>query len=228
MKGIADDVLPFDQGVAAIVVAANERDALSVVNEVYKDFSDVLSTNWEGNESFKNYEACFAAQFSKLPAHGNCASLHELIIGMMLLEGSAIDYPQGIPILSATGSCQSASVNQNAEEILFVITYESVASMIRQCDLNSSSASSTSSAVKVSNASYESASSRRNHCNQSNTPSRNKNFQPSFIVAGLPLSSARRSCAAFAMVAKCVVIGNPTTTLTGKSRMVFHPCCRTR
>lgn len=42
------------------------------------------------NSDFKNFEAWFAAQVSKLSAHGKSASTYESLHAMMLLEGSQV------------------------------------------------------------------------------------------------------------------------------------------
>lgn len=53
-KGIADDVIASDQGIAAIVDARNKRNALSVVNEIYAYFIDILALHRRSKEGFKN------------------------------------------------------------------------------------------------------------------------------------------------------------------------------
>lgn len=90
-KGIPDDVIASDKGVAAIVSTFYKCDAFSVVNEVYKYFTDLLSVLRHVSESFKNFEALFSAQVSNLSAHGTTAYIHESLLAIMLLSSSLFD-----------------------------------------------------------------------------------------------------------------------------------------
>ena len=143
----------------AFVEAVYKRDALSFVNEVYADFTQLLGLRRGANETFKDYEARFSAQVGKLNAHGPAASLHESLLGMMLLAGSSVDDAQRIPILSSVGGRESVTLEQDSDSVIAQIKYEDVASVLRQCDRiqASSSASQTgNNTVNSNSASYSS------------------------------------------------------------------------
>lgn len=54
--GISEDVMKSTKAIDAIFGAMHQRDALSVVSEVYPDLNDLLSTHCGNVESFQNYE----------------------------------------------------------------------------------------------------------------------------------------------------------------------------
>lgn len=124
----------------AIVEAVYKRDALSVVNEVYDDFKELLHFRRGPNESFQNYEARFSAQVAKLNGHGKAASLHESLLGLMLLAGSLIDDSKRFSILSSVDGRECVTLERHSDSVLSQMKYEDVAPVLRQCDRGQASA----------------------------------------------------------------------------------------
>jgi len=156
-KGIPDDDIASENGAQLIIDAIYKRDALSVVSEVYQDFNDLLTCRRSSNESFKNYESRFAAMVAKMSAHGNTVKLHESLLAMMLLTNANIDDAQRVPILAAAGGRKDVDQSQTNDAIIKTVMYESVASVLRQCDNGSgthSSASDGSSTFKSNGATF--------------------------------------------------------------------------
>lgn len=188
-NGIPDDLIASETVVAAIVAAIYKRDVLSVVNDVYADFNDLLNGERSANETFKNYKARFDAQVSKLSAHGKSGSIHKSLLAMMLPAGSLVGESQRVLILPADGGLKAFNADQDSDAILAAIEYKSVASVRRQCD-SSFSASSTShgsfSSLSVNNASCGSALRRNSRRNNNKSYSSNWNDQTGQSQSGRP------------------------------------------
>lgn len=89
-KNVSSDIIA-NQGVAANIDALHSPGVLSAVSEVNADFTDLLALRCEWKERFRNYEARFAAQVSKLNARGTTVSLYDSWLKMMLPIVSFID-----------------------------------------------------------------------------------------------------------------------------------------
>lgn len=61
-------------------------------------------------------------------------SLYDSLVAMMLLSASGVDDSQRITILSSAGSHDTVYMDASTDENLEQVTYEAVASVIRQCD----------------------------------------------------------------------------------------------
>lgn len=68
--GIPDEVLNSSNGADAIKEALYQRNALTVVREVFIDFNDLISTRRSATESLKIFENRFAAQVAKFNTNG--------------------------------------------------------------------------------------------------------------------------------------------------------------
>lgn len=132
-KCITDEQLASDKGASLIVKAIYQRNAISVVSEVYRDFTDILSTKRGCTESFKNYESRFMAQVSKFNENGDSIKFHDSIISFMLLSNASVDDSQHISIISYASSTASDEIDPDAsnDTYLETIKYNSVASILR-------------------------------------------------------------------------------------------------
>lgn len=136
-RDIADDVIAPDQGVAAIFLAPYKRDALSVIDEAYTDFTDPLALRRALKERFIKYKAKFVIQIAKLNAHDSAVSLHESLLEMMLLAGSSIDDSQRILILTAADGRQYTAMEPSNDTIVSHIKYDNAVSILRHWDTRS-------------------------------------------------------------------------------------------
>lgn len=64
---------------------------------------------------------------------------HDSMLAMMVLSGPVIDISQIFPILSASVGSQSFSSDESSDEIIGKMKFESVASVLHQCDKGPSS-----------------------------------------------------------------------------------------
>ena len=141
-KDLCKDI-PFakissNEGVQLICKALHKKDASSVVNTVYTDFMQLLATKRGITETCRNYESRFAASIAKLKSHASSA-LPESLTAFMLLANSNIEDNQRISILAAAtanGATANTTTEATNEQLLDPLKYESIASIIRQCDIN--------------------------------------------------------------------------------------------
>ena len=133
VKKVPDSVIESDDGAVAIVKAVYKRDALSTVTDVYHDFMNLLNLKRGQNESFKNFESRFEATVSKFNSHSDSSKIPESLTALMLLANSNVDSGQRISVLAAV-SPTADTENATTDDFLKAISYESVASVLRQCD----------------------------------------------------------------------------------------------
>ena len=150
-KKIPDQEIQSDTGVDAIVKAIYKRDPLSAVSTVYQDFLTVLGTKRGASESFRNFESRFTANVSKFNSHSTSFVLIEAIAAFMLLANSGVDSNQRVSVLAAA-TPHSAQFKNGAttSDFLEAVSYDTVASVLRQCDKMKSSESSQSYTVTAS------------------------------------------------------------------------------
>lgn len=74
---ILKETLCSYKGVAAIKNAIRKKEPLSVVTEVYKDFTNLFSTKRKPHKQFRNFEARFAPQVENYNSHGKTTDLQE-------------------------------------------------------------------------------------------------------------------------------------------------------
>ena len=94
-------MLVSEGGSQAIVDAVHKRDGLSVVNDIYTHFSELITTKRGDNESFENYESRFAAKLSKFNPYALSTRLCEALSAFLLLSNSHVYNAQKIYILAA-------------------------------------------------------------------------------------------------------------------------------
>ena len=70
-KGISAGVNQSPGGADEIVNAIYNRDALSVVSQIYQKFINSLSTKCDSTELLNNFESEFAAQISKFNSYSS-------------------------------------------------------------------------------------------------------------------------------------------------------------
>ena len=134
--GLTSDELSSPNGTKLIVSKIYQRDAISVIAEVYKDFTDLIRIVRGQSESYKNFESRYAAQMSKFNANGNSIQFPEALSALMLLSNAGVDDAQRISILSSVATSSDDNVDVDAANDAYItsIKYGSVASIIRQCD----------------------------------------------------------------------------------------------
>ena len=137
-SGISDDQLVGNNAVNLIVGNIYQRDALTVVSEAYRTFNLLSNTRRSSNEAMKNFEPRFSAQVAKFNSISSTSKLPECITALMLLSNSAIEDSQRVSVMAAAApSNQNLSSNSSNDEFLSAITYQSVSSVINQCDKSS-------------------------------------------------------------------------------------------
>ena len=130
------DELSSDKGVSLIVNTIYQRDPISVVSEVFKDFTELVITRRGQNEAFKNFESRYAAQLSKFNANGSSVCFPEALAALMLLSNAGVDDSQRISIISSVATSSSDKIEDGSNNDAYItgIRYSSVASILRQCD----------------------------------------------------------------------------------------------
>ena len=137
-SGITNEELLGDDGVKKITEAIYQRDALSVVSEAFRAFNLLWNTRRSNTESMKNFESRFSAQVAKFNSISDTTKLPECITALMLLSNSAIDDTQRISVMAAAApSDQHLNGQSTNDQFLSAITYQSVASVVKQCDKSS-------------------------------------------------------------------------------------------
>lgn len=86
-------------GAAKIVAAVYMRDLLSVTNQIFKDFFDLLSAKRNENEPYHSYEQKYPEKVVKFYSQGKYPDINNAPLATMLFYGSTIVEAQIIPIL---------------------------------------------------------------------------------------------------------------------------------
>lgn len=87
------------------------------------------------NETYKNFEFLFSASMSRYSSYAKSATVSDSILPLMLLHNSAVFNSHRVPILSAAASKKSNSADAKFNDnFTKLFTFESVASVIMQCD----------------------------------------------------------------------------------------------
>ena len=133
-NGLDDMIIQSQDGPSAIVNAVYKRDTLSVVSNLYQNFMTLLTTRRGDAESFRNFESRFNANVTKFNAASEATKLPEAITAFMLLSNSNIDNTQRVSVLAATSNNENIDENATTSDYIKAISYEKVASVLRQCD----------------------------------------------------------------------------------------------
>ena len=111
-----------------------KRDSLTVVSNISQQFLKLLNTKRGSTETIKNFEARFNAQVSKFKASADETKLPEAPVSFMLIANADIHNSQRVSVLAATGPTITTSSSSSNAECLHSVSYEKVASVLRQCD----------------------------------------------------------------------------------------------
>lgn len=133
-KSITAEQLGSDTGATHVMNCIYKRDSLSVMSEIFSDFSLLNKTRRHGSETFQEYEARFSAQLAKYNSHSSTTAISDAIAGMMLLVNSDVDDSQRISILSAASPSTALPDAATTDQHLENVKYETIASVLRQCD----------------------------------------------------------------------------------------------
>ena len=117
--GLSSDQLSTNNGVDLIISKIHQRDPITVVSDVYRDFTDLITTKRGTSETFRNFESRYAAQISKYNANGNSIQFSEALSALMLLSNSGIDDSQRISILSSVATSNSEDVPDGSETVSY-------------------------------------------------------------------------------------------------------------
>ena len=138
VKDLCKDI-PFieiesNDAVNKICNALNKRDGLSVVSNAYTVFFQVLSTKRGNNETYRNFDSRFAASVANLNSQA-ANTLPESLTAFILFVYRNLDSNQRTSILAAaTPQNTGTSENTSTQQLLSSIQYDSIASVLRQCD----------------------------------------------------------------------------------------------
>ena len=133
-----DTVLCSEDGVTAVVDAIYKTDALSAGNSAYSDYVKLISIRRSPNETYANYEDRFSAALNKLNSNGGGAvSIPGTLAAWSLIHNSNIDPSQHFGVMTAAvSSADSSALTRSSGKNAFLeaIKYETVATVVRQCD----------------------------------------------------------------------------------------------
>ena len=111
-----------------------QKDASTIVDNAFSDFQHLLLTKRGNNESFRNFESRFASSIAKMKSYSSKAS-PESLRAFILLSNSNIDAIYRIKIRpSATSHDAESASSLISEELMDSVTYDPIASVLRQCD----------------------------------------------------------------------------------------------
>ena len=154
---LTQDGVESENGAIKIASVIYKRDVLSVVTDTFHQFLELLQTKQDMNETYQNFETRFDANVCRLNTTCSGAKLPSAVLSFLLLTNSRIDSSQRASILSASCPTEKVNVEDDMKDILEQVSYEKVASVVRDCDepsrlMQSSSQSSSSSSLFTSNA----------------------------------------------------------------------------
>lgn len=136
VKKLSADEIEAEDGALKVASAMFKQDVLSIVTDTFHRFLEVLRTKQGDSESYKNYEMRFAAQVCRLNATCEGSELPSALVAFLLLANSRIDAAQRVSILSAAapiGSMKDAT-DRDGKDILSMLSYADIASIVRDCD----------------------------------------------------------------------------------------------
>lgn len=139
MHSVDSTKIKSEEGPKHNVAAIHQRDAISVLSNVLKDFNSLISAKRSDSEAFKIFENRFAALVSKFNSHGSKLSLPEPILTFLLLHSANLCDNQRISILASVSSnlkldLTDVKTSKTYGEVVSSIKFESVASILRQCE----------------------------------------------------------------------------------------------
>ena len=142
---INKDAINADDGTSIIINAVYKVDALSTVSLVFHELQTLLSTKRGATESFRNFESRFNANLCRYNSLGSSISMSEPMAALYLLANANVDASQRVSILASaasnlptptesTNSTANTSVSMTTDTLVSQVSYEGIASVLRQCD----------------------------------------------------------------------------------------------
>lgn len=127
---------------AAIVNAIHKSDLLAVLSYVFQYFVSLFITRRGQNEPFNNCESRFQVLISKLHSHGTEAKLFDAVLAFNLLANADVVSPQRMSVLeNSAPRTESFKDTDKTDEFLKKVSYDAIASVLRQLEKTLSSLS---------------------------------------------------------------------------------------
>lgn len=117
----------------AILKAVHKHDALSSVHDVYNDFIAVINFKFDLSEAVQNFESQIEVQVAKFNTHCPSLQIPKALVVLMLFANDNMDSTQRSSVLAVAASSVSTG-DFITQDYLNSITYDSVASVLCQCD----------------------------------------------------------------------------------------------
>lgn len=81
----------------------------------------------KANENYRNFEARFSAQASKVASHGVTISVDPRCLAMILLIQARVDDSQHVTIISSAGAKEGGQADATTDDMIKSRSYEEVA-----------------------------------------------------------------------------------------------------
>lgn len=134
-SALSNEQLIYDNGVELIIDTVCQRDFLSVISKAYKRFHRVLNTRRNNNVSLKFFEVRFSASVAKFNSMSGITKLPQCITALMLSSNAAIEHSQHVQCLNAAAPEGTIFSDQSSnDKILSAVTYQQLASVVKQCE----------------------------------------------------------------------------------------------
>lgn len=117
-RAIPGNDIQSGSGWKKTVEAIYKLDALSVVSEVYQNFTGLLPIPLGNNETFSNFETRFIEQVSKFISNCSSTKLPEALTALVLLANSFVDSGQRISLLAAASNTSSVTASASTDDYL--------------------------------------------------------------------------------------------------------------
>lgn len=111
IRSLGWSLIKSDDGADHIVRAIHKSDPLSFLSNMFADFNRLIHARRGDNETFKGFEARFAALVSKFNSHSSKKILTQPLTALLLLSSARVEDHQRISILAAAAKDLSAKTN---------------------------------------------------------------------------------------------------------------------
>lgn len=129
---VSIDDLKKSDGALILARAVYKVDPLAQVNKMSQQFTRLLLTRRNTNESLKEFESRFDAQVSTFHDAAGSQVLPDALLALMLMSNAEIDNAQRVSLLASVAP--SGDKPLVGKDLLDAIKYEKVASIIRSSD----------------------------------------------------------------------------------------------
>lgn len=118
------------------MAAIHERKHLSIITDIFTDFTVLLEIRLSAKESFKNFESWFPTRSANLLRQDKTLKSDESLMDLLLLAQSGVQDSQRISLLRATSNNQRSQTTQSESSRGHVlkIKYDSITYVLRQFD----------------------------------------------------------------------------------------------